>query len=262
MADTAQLWQAYITTRGKEAKDALVQAYLPFVRSIAGGVIRKLRPGVELDDLVSDGVFGLMRAVNTFDPARGFKFETYATPAVRGAIYNGLRVMDWVPERTRGKARALHKAMEQFSIVHGRPATEAELAVELKTSATEVYELIANLGAVYLLSLDQPLGHSMEDDDGTLLDTLADQTGPNPTLEAEFQEQRAIMANAVEHLNEREQVLVRMHYYDGTSFEEVARRLGVSKQRVSQMHYRVLQKLRESLGTLAASDQAAKHLSS
>jgi RNA polymerase sigma factor for flagellar operon FliA len=116
MPDVPALWGMYQTTRDKDVKDALVQNYFPLVRHIAVSVLRKLRQGAELDDLVSDGTFGLMRAVDAFDPARGVKFETYATPVIRGSIYNGMRALDWVPERTRGKARMLQKVVEKISM--------------------------------------------------------------------------------------------------------------------------------------------------
>src|SRR5579862_8797416 len=121
MQETAALWERFQASRDKQAKDDLVKAYFPLVRHIALSILRKLRQGAELDDLVSDGGFGLMRAIEAFDPARGVKFETYATPVIRGSIYNGMRALDWVPERTRTKARMLQKVMEKISMGLGRP---------------------------------------------------------------------------------------------------------------------------------------------
>ena len=215
---------------------------MPLVRNLASNVLRKLRQGAELDDLVSDGTFGLLRALDAFDPERGFKFETYATQVIRGAIYNGLRTMDWVPERTRGKARALQKAMDKISQVTGRLATEDELASELKISAKEVYELINDLSCVFLLSLDQPIGAA--DDEIAVLDTVADRGMADPSAEAEFSEQRSTLREAITALGDREQLLIRRHYLEGVPFETIARTLGVSKQRVSQMHARAIRRLR------------------
>lgn len=245
-ADLAELWGKYKTEADLEAKDTLIESYLPLVRQIAVSIIRKLRPGVELDDLISDGVFGLMRAVEQFDPGRGVKFETYATPVVRGAIFNGLRALDWMPERTRGKARALQRAMEKFTVLYGRPGTEEELAEELKMSTAEVYELITDLGCVYLLSLDQPFPTS-DDEDGSILDILADKEGTDPSMEIEFVEQREILRRAVDGLTEREQTLIRSHYFEGVSFDKIAQNMGVSKQRISQIHSRAVRRLREHL---------------
>jgi len=241
------LWARYKSTKEPELQSRLVEHYIPLVRHLAVRILRKLRPGTDLEDLVADGLFGLLRAVEGFDLSRGFKFETYATPVVRGAIYNGLRRMDWLPERTRGKARALQKAIDKFTLLSGRQPTETELADELKISANEVYDLIASLGCIYLLSLDQPLTPG-EDSDATILDMVEDQNPFDPPQELEFSEQRDRLRLAIDCLNEREQLLVRMHYFEGVTFEKISRILGVSKQRVSQMHSRAIRRLREHLG--------------
>lgn len=255
MPDVSALWAKYHETREKSIKDSLVQNYFPLVRHIAIGILRKLRNGAELDDLVSDGTFGLMRAIDAFDPARGVKFETYATPVIRGSIYNGMRALDWVPERTRGKARMLQKVMEKISMGLGRPATEQELADELKISAKEVYDLINDLGTVYLLSLDQPLSGG-DDEDTTIMDMVVDKGFHDPSTSFEFTEQRSILRKAIDQLDEREQFLIRKHYFEGISFESTAEMLGVSKQRVSQMHTRAVRRLKERLQGVEISPEA------
>jgi RNA polymerase sigma factor FliA len=242
-----ELWEKFKGEALLEAKETLIENYLPLVRQIAVSIIRKLRPGVDLDDLISDGTFGLMRAVEQFDPGRGVKFETYATPVVRGAIYNGLRALDWMPERTRGKARALQRAMEKFTVLYGRPGTEEELAEELKMSTSEVYELITDLGCVYLLSLDQPFPSSGDDENASILDIIEDKEGTDPSIEIEFIEQREILKNVVDGLGERERILIQRHYYEGISFDKIAQEMGVSKQRISQIHSRAVRRLRDQL---------------
>lgn len=253
--DLPQLWRLFKEEGDGQARAFLIEHYLPLVRNVASGIIRKLRPGVELDDLISDGTFGLMRAVEAFDPARGVKFETYATPVVRGSIYNGLRTLDWVPERTRGKARALQKAMDNITQKTGRNATEDELAEELKMSSKEVYNLINDLGCIYLLSLDQPLGLA-DDDELAVVDTVQDPGRTEPSMEVEFAEQRSVLRDAINNLQDREQVLIRKHYLEGVNFETIARMMGVSKQRISQMHTRAVRRLREMLGNVEISSEA------
>ncbi|RMD86662.1 MAG: FliA/WhiG family RNA polymerase sigma factor [Candidatus Dadabacteria bacterium] len=254
MEDIAEVWRAYKETGNPELQEQLVSHYLPLVRNLALGIIRKLRPGAELDELVADGMFGLVRAIEGFDLSRGFKFQTYATPVIRGAIYNGLRRMDWLPERTRGKARALQRAVDKFQQLTGRQPTEEDLAEELKMSAEEVYDLIANLGCIYLLSLDQPIG--TEDGDTTMMDLVEDQSGGDPLCELEFEEERRGLREAIKHLNEREQFIIKAHYFEGWTFEAISREFQVSKQRVSQMHARAIRKLRENLGNEDISSEA------
>lgn len=245
MDDIAEVWREYKETGDPELQEELVIHYQPMVKKIALGVIKKLRPGTELDELIGDGLYGLVRAIEGFDPERGFKFSTYATTVIRGAIYNGLRRMDWLPERTRTKARALQRAIDKLSQLNGRQPTEEDLAEELQISSDEVYDLIANLSAMYLLSLDQPLG--TEEGDASIGDLVEDQASESPEVALEFAEERNSMRDAITQLPEREKLLMEMHYFEGVTFEAISRMMGVSKQRISQMHARALKRLRETL---------------
>lgn len=254
MEDIAEVWQQYKETGDPILQEELVVHYQPLVKKLALGVLKKLRPGTELDDLIADGLFGLVRAIEGFEPERGYKFQTYATPVVRGAIYNGLRRMDWLPERTRTKARSLQKAIDKLQQLNGRQPTEEDLAEELKMSSEEVYDLIANLGCIYLLSLDQPIG--AEEGESTMMDVVEDETTRQPEVQIEFQEERNALKEALAKLNEREKLLVEMHYFEGITFEAISRMMGVSKQRISQMHARAVRRLREHLGDEAVSPEA------
>ncbi len=254
MQDLAEVWRKFKETGSPDLRSDLTEHYQGLVRNLALGVLRKLRSGTELDDLIADGNFGLVRAIDGFDPGRGFKFETYATPVVRGAIYNGLRRMDWLPERTRQKVRDYQKATEKLQQMSGREPSEAELAEELKISAEEVYELISSLGCIYLLSLDQPVGDA--DGDTTMMDLVEAAPFEDPATEVEFREQRDTMRRAIEQLDERHQFLVTEHYFRGVTFEAIARELGVSKQRISQMHSAAVKKLRMYLGGDTISSEA------
>lgn len=242
MEDPHELWERYKDSKGKKEKDTLLEYYLPLVKQISQGIIKKLWSGIEIDDLVSDGTLGLMRAIEQFDPQRGIKFETYATPVIRGAIYNGLRDLDWMPERTRAKVRALQNTMEKFMMEHGRPGTEEELAKEMKTTSKEISDLVLDLFCMYVPSLDQPLAET-DEESFSFLDVLEDKTGKDPVSEYEAQEDKRIVKGALEKLDNEERNLIRLHYYQGVSFEGVADQMGISLQKVSQIHRRVVLKL-------------------
>ncbi len=212
---------------------------------LSSKIVKNLKQ-VDFDDLVGDGVMGLMKAAEQFDPERGVKFETYATPVIRGAILNGLRSMDWMPERKRTKTRDLRKAMEEFHVAHGREGTKEELASELQISAQEVYELIADLGTQYLLSLDQPASLD-PNEERSLIDTIEDKNVKEPVREFEFEEERELLKNAIDTLPERENTLITLYYFEGKNFEEIASEMSISKQRVSQLHVRIIRKLRDAL---------------
>jgi RNA polymerase sigma factor for flagellar operon FliA len=247
--DIKELWKIYLEKKDENSRNELITKYQSLVKSIAVNIYKKLPSNFELEDLISDGTFGLIKAIETFDPNRGAKFETYANTVVRGSVLNGLRAMDWVPERTRGRTRALQKAMEKFSVMYGRAGTANELAQELETTAEEVYELINEMGTSYLLSLDQQNLFSDDDENFSLMDVVKDNNSDDPFKEVEFKDIRIKLKNYLTHLDKRDQHIVQKHYFEGVNFETIAKELKISKQRISQMHSRAIKKLRELMIT-------------
>lgn len=246
MSDIAEVWREYKATMDPMLQEELVIHYQGLVYKLAHKIVKKLRQGTEVEELISDGMLGLVKAIDAFEPERGFKFSTYATPVIRGSIYNGLRRLDWLPERTRAKARNLQKAMNKLSQLNGRRPTEDDLAEELAMSAKEVYDLISNLSSMYLLSLDQPIGD--EDGDASMGDLVEDTGFASPEEEFEYQEERDALRKGIAKLPERERILLESHYFEGYTFESIARDWGISKQRVSQLHLRAVRRLRDNLG--------------
>lgn len=256
MSEIAELWRQYKKTGDPYLQEELVLNYQGLVYKLAHKIVRKLKQGTEVEDLIADGMVGLVKAIDAFEPERGFKFSTYATPVVRGSILNGLRRLDWLPERTRTKARNFHKAVEALSQVTGRKPTEEDIAEHLEISAKEVYDIIADLSSMYLLSLDTPLG--TEDSDASMGDLVEDTGFVAPDSEVEFAEERDALRASLESLDERERDIVESHYFGGETFDAISTRLGVSKQRVSQLHLRAVRKMRENLGEVEVSPDAMK----
>lgn len=250
------MWHRYKASKDPDVQSRLAEHYLPLVRSLATSLSRKMGSGVDIDDMVADGSIGLLRAIDSFDVERGFKFQTYATTVVRGAILNGLRRMDWVPERVRAKNRALQQAIDRYQAEGGERPSEEQLAEELQISTDEVYDLIANMSASYLLSLEQPLGS--EEGDASLGDTVDDEEGI-PEVEFEYAEERDALKRCIGQLNEREQLIITAHYFEGVTFEAISRTLGVSKQRISQLHHSAVKRLREALGNEDISSEAMQN---
>lgn len=256
MSDIAEVWREYKKTGDPYLQEELVLKYQGLVYKLAHKIVRKLKQGTEVEDLISDGMVGLVKAIDAFDPERGFKFSTYATPVVRGSILNGLRRLDWLPERTRTKARNFHKAVETLQQVTGRKPTEEDIAEHMEISAKEVYELIADLSSMYLLSLDTPLG--TEDSDASMGDLVEDTGFVSPGSEVEFEEERDALRASLEKLDEREREIIEGHYFGGETFDAISNRLGVSKQRISQLHLRAVRKMRDSLGEVEVSPEAMR----
>ncbi len=259
MSDIAEVWREYKKTGDPYLQEELVINYQGLVYKLAHKIVRKLKQGTEVEDLISDGMVGLVKAIDAFELERGFQFSTYATPVVRGSILNGLRRLDWVPERTKTKARNFQRAVEKISQVTGRRPTEEDIAEELEISAKEVYELISDLSSMYLLSLDSPIGS--EDSDASMGDLVEDTGFVAPDAEVEFEEERCALRASLESLPERERDIVESHYFGGETFESISQRIGVSKQRVSQLHLRAVRRMRASLGDVEVSPDAMRAFS-
>ena len=256
MSDIAEVWREYKKTGDPYLQEELVVKYQGLVYKLAHKIVRKLKQGTEVEDLISDGMVGLVKAIDAFEPERGFKFSTYATPVVRGSILNGLRRLDWLPERTRTKARHYQKAVAELEQL-GRKPTEEDIAQHMEISAKEVYDIIADLSSMYMLSLDTPLG---TDDSYASVGDMVEDTGfVAPDEEYVFEEERDALRDSIEKLDEREQDIIKSHYFGGETFESISQRLDVSKQRISQLHLRAVRKMRNSLGEVEVSPGAIKN---
>jgi len=232
------LWDAYKATRTRQARDALILHYAPMVNYVAARVAAGLPATIEQADLVSYGIFGLIDAIEKFDPARRIKFETYAMTRVRGAIIDELRAVDWVPRSVRAKARGLELAL-------GRSPTDAELAEAMSMTEDELQAVLAEVSYVGVVALDEVL-RGDRDDATTLGDTLPD-ASPGPMGSFEVAETRATLAATISRLGEREKTVLGLYYYENMTLAEIGQVLGVTESRVCQIHTRAVLQLRSRL---------------
>ncbi len=254
MSAEAEYWKEYKATGSDIALEALAEQYQNLVYKLAHKIRAKLPQDADLEELIADGMYGLVKAIEGFDPDKGFRFTTYAVTVIRGSIYNGMRRMDWLPERTRRKMRNLKKAIDKLHQIQGRPPSEEDIAEELEISTNEVYDLIANLGTMYMISLDQPLG--TESEQGTIGDLVEDGGADLPENQYRLIEEQELLRETLTQLDERERLLIESYYFEGIALEAVASHLGVSKQRVSQLHARALRKMRKYMGNDEISREA------
>jgi RNA polymerase sigma factor for flagellar operon FliA len=241
------LWDEFKATASPEARERLILHYAPLVKYVASRVATGLPASVEQADLVSYGMFGLIDALEKFEPARGNKFETYAIPRIKGAIIDELRAMDWVPRSVRFKAREIEKAVADLESMLKRAPSEREVAERLGVSISELHDVVNQISFVSVLALDELL--SVGSDRGeqvSLLDTLADK-GTDPTLGVEGQETRALLAGAINSLSEREKIVVTLYYFEGLTLAEIGDILGVTESRVCQIHTKAVNQLRLQL---------------
>jgi RNA polymerase sigma factor FliA len=240
-------WAAFKGEGEIEAREKLILHYAPLVKYVASRVATGLPSSVEQADLVSYGMFGLIDALQKFEPGRGNKFETYAIPRIKGAIIDELRAMDWVPRSIRFKAREIDKANADLEAMLKRQPTEKELAERLGISLRELHDVVSQISFVSVLALDEMV--SVGADRGeqvSLIDTLADK-GIDPTQGVESQETRGLLAAAINDLSEREKIVVTLYYFEGLTLAEIGEILGVTESRVCQIHTKAVGVLRGQL---------------
>jgi RNA polymerase sigma factor for flagellar operon FliA len=245
--ELAKLWSEFKSSGDGGARERLILHYAPLVKYVASRVATGLPASVDHADLVSYGMFGLIDALEKFEPARGNKFETYAIPRIKGAIIDELRAMDWVPRSVRFKAREIEKAYQDLETMLKRAPSEKEVSERLGVSLPELHDVISQISFVSVLALDEML--SVGSDRGeqvSLLDTLADRHG-DPTLGLEGQETRGLLAAAINSLSEREKIVVTLYYFEGLTLNEIGEILGVTESRVCQIHTKAVGQLRLQL---------------
>lgn len=243
--DTDALWADYKRSGAPDLQNQLVLHYASLVKYVAARVATGLPSTVEQGDLVSYGMFGLIDAIEKFELERGFKFETYAIPRIRGAILDELRSMDWVPRSVRSKARRIETAMANFENDEGRSPTEEELADRIDMSLGELRNTLGQIARGGILGLDEMVTASGVEG-VSVRDTVADE-GPGPGGQFEASEIRQILANSVLALPERERTVLGLYYYESMTLAEIGTILGVSESRVCQIHGKAVLQLRARL---------------
>jgi RNA polymerase sigma factor for flagellar operon FliA len=244
-ARLAQWWEDF--GHGDEekrlaARDALITHFAPLVTHVAMRMIVRLPETVELADLVSYGTFGLIDAVEKFEPERGFKFETYAATRVRGAIIDELRAADWVPRSVRAKARLVETAMRSLEQSLLRPVTDEDIAEQLDWQTAEVRTVRAQVALSHIAALD-----SMGPDPLAAATSSANLSVPGAAQSLEARETHALLAGAIQSTRDREQEVLRLYYYENLTLAQIGQILGVTESRVSQIHSGAVKKLRENL---------------
>lgn len=242
----AQDWAAFKSGGDRLVRERLILHYAPLVSAVAGRVGMRLPAMVEQADLVSYGMFGLIDAIEKYEPGRSVKFETYASSRIRGAILDELRAMDWIPRSVRTKARAVDRAYAELEAELHRVPTEREVAGRLQIDLRELRALFTQLSTVNVAALDELLGAG-DSDRLSLLDTLGDDRSPDPGDSFEAQETKFLLARAIDQLGEREKLVLVLYYYEGMTLAEIGRVLGVTESRISQMHTAAMLRLRARL---------------
>jgi RNA polymerase sigma factor for flagellar operon FliA len=247
-AEIQACWEEYKATGDPALRNKLILHYAPLVKYVAGRVSVGLPNNIEQADLVSYGIFGLVDAIEKFDPERGNKFETYAISRIKGSIIDELRAIDWVPRSVRQKARSVEKAIAELEQRLKRPPTDEEIAEHMGIDLHELEEIYSQTSFVGLVALEE-LIHLTSDrgESPKVGDTLADQKIKEPGEAYESEEVKAELAEAINKLSEREKIVVTLYYYEGLTLAEIGGVLGVTESRVCQIHTKAILQLRARL---------------
>lgn len=244
--EVAELWREFKDQPTTRLRNRLVERYLPLVKYNAERIWQRLPEGVDLDDLISAGVFGLMDAIDAFDLTRGVKFETYCVPRIRGAMLDELRTMDWVPRLVRSKHSKMEEARKALEAIHGRPPTDAEIAERMGVSLEDYEKMSVDANAVGLISLNKKWYETDSYKDVREIDILEDKKGEDPTSRLQ---RKDLMRMVTKGLNRNERLIIILYYYEELTMKEIGVTLDLSESRVSQMHSSIIQRLQQQLST-------------
>ena len=227
-------------------REKLIMEYAPLIKFIAQKIAIRLPPNIELDDLISSGVIGLMDAIEKYDPTRDNSFKTYAEFRIRGSILDELRAQDWVPRSVRDKAKLLDRTLVNLEQEMGRAPTDEEVAAKLEVSMDEFYELVNQVRPVSLLSIDDAATFSNVDKK-SILNLLEGCKLNNPFTQLNLKAVKDIVTKSIQELPEKQRLVLSLYYYEDLNLKEIGKVLRVTESRVSQLHAQAITRLRAKL---------------
>ena len=256
---TEEIWELYHRKAGETGprsqeiepyRNSLMERHLPLVKYIAERLLQTLPKSIELDDLVSAGLFGLMDAIRGFDPERGIKFKTYCTTRIRGSILDQLRSQDWVPRLVRLKASKIDKALNKLTAEYGREPTHSELAKALEMEPDELTREIDAASARSVYSLSEKWEDNDDDGSGEKIDVIEDSQATDPIQELN---QNDLLAYMTRSLTPKERFIIEQYYRAGHTMREIGEMLNLTESRVCQIHSNVMERLKALLGQKSGS---------
>ncbi len=241
-----KLWEEYSKTKSAELRDKIIIEYAGLVKIVAGRMSMYLGSNVEYDDLVGNGVFGLIDAIDKFDINKGVKFETYASLRIRGSIIDQIRKMDWVPRSVRQKQKKIDRTYQKLESELGPNVDDEELAKELDISIEELDAWQSQTELTNLVSLDEYIDQGSSE---SRVKSVNESNTIQPESSVERQELKKILVETLNVLTEREKKVIVLYYYEDLTLKEISYIMEVSESRISQLHRKALQKMKDSLGS-------------
>ena len=239
-----EVWQQYRKSQAREIRNFLMEKYLPLVRYNAERIYARLPDEVDIQDLMSAGLFGLMDAIDAFDLGRGVKFETYCAPRIRGAVLDELRSMDWVPRLVRHRTGKVEGARQKFEMEHGRIPTQDELSRLLGLHGEEFEKYERDSAAVGTFSLTRKCFAGDGSKDVREIDVIKDESQNNPFSDIQRKDVKDLITKG---LSRAERLIVILYYFEEMTMKEIGATLDLSESRVSQMHSSILARLKAQM---------------
>jgi len=242
-----ELWLQYRKTRDPAIREAFIKQYNPLVKYVAGKVAVGMPSNVEFDDLVGYGVFGLLDAIDKYDPDRNIKFKTYAVTRIRGAIFDELRLIDFVPRSVRQKTREIESTISSLEAQLGRTASDQEIASAMGMDESEYMKTMQKISGTSIISLND-LWYSGDDNDKvSIVDSIESPSSLNPDVVVVNEEIRRVIIDAINELPDKEKKILVLYYYEDLTLKDIGRVLQVTESRVSQLHTKAVLHLRSKL---------------
>ena len=245
-----QLWVEYKAKKDPKIREFFITQYAPLVKYVAGKVAVGMPHNVEYDDLVSYGTFGLLDAIEKYDPGKEVKFKTYAMVRIRGSIFDELRTIDWIPRSIRQKAKQVEKIIVELENKLGRTVEDEEVAAELDISLEDFHNLVSKISGTSLVSLNDIWQGSEDSDELSFIETIESPSNMNPDAMVEREEVKDMIVESIKKLPEREKKVIVLYYYEDLTLKEIGEVLEVTESRVSQLHTKAIMRLRGRLAQM------------
>ncbi|MHC5023408.1 MAG: FliA/WhiG family RNA polymerase sigma factor [Planctomycetota bacterium] len=239
-----EVWLEYKKTGSDELRNFLIEHYLDIVRYTAERMHMRLPSEVDVEDLMSAGLFGLMDAIDAFDLERGVKFETYCAQRIRGAVFDELRAMDWVPRLVRSRTAKVDRARKALEMELGRRPTDHEICDRLNVDNSEFEKLSKDSRPVGVVSLNRKWFETDSSKDVREIDVIKDAKQDNPLSELQRTDLKVLITKG---LSRAERLIIVLYYYEEMTMKEIGMTLDLSESRVSQMHSSILARLKAQM---------------